>query len=458
MGKRSVSTRVLVAGGGIVAAIFFVIAFYAGLTFWRARRAAVESSANALPSVQLLTDARSDVRLLNAAMEEALLDAIEGQPIVRPLLEGHRQRLEGHLRAYRAQPMYPGESEKIERMLASLAWLDRTQDHMIQLVGTHDWPSIHKYENGEWRIANDQLDDSLQVLIDLNTTQLAKQLLHLDQISTISIIVLSVASLLWLGIASLAIGLAVRNIRLYERSMEARAAEWEIFSGRLAHDLMSPLQVVGLALSANPHEDARAAKITARGVAALGRVREITDALLNFARAGGTAIPGERAPIQEVIGALFDELRPYADEQHVELVLEPVPSAEVNCSGGMLSIMLSNLLRNAIKHMGDRPVRRVTLKSSLFPERIRFEVHDTGPGLDPVAARHVFQPFVRKAAPGVAGIGLGLATVKRTVEAYGGAVGVRSVERVGSVFWAELPLATAKSNHHVPPQPSAFPA
>jgi signal transduction histidine kinase len=72
---------------------------------------------------------------------------------------------------------------------------------------------------------------------------------------------------------------------------------------------------------------------------------------------------------------------------------------------------------------------------------VRFEVRDTGPGLDPGTEGQVFRPFVRRAGAEVQGIGLGLATVKRTVEAYGGDVGVRSTKGVGSTFWVELPSA-----------------
>jgi signal transduction histidine kinase len=73
--------------------------------------------------------------------------------------------------------------------------------------------------------------------------------------------------------------------------------------------------------------------------------------------------------------------------------------------------------------------------------RVYFEVQDTGPGIAAELSERIFQPYVRAGLPGQPGIGLGLATVKRLVEAHGGRVGVRSVVAGGSLFWFELPRA-----------------
>src|SRR6185295_1740058 len=95
-------------------------------------------------------------------------------------------------------------------------------------------------------------------------------------------------------------------------------------------------------------DDERGMRLNARATDALRRVREITDALLNFARAGGAATSGERASVPELVTALTDELHGFADEHEVELHMEPVTPCEVACSPGMLHVILSNLVRNAI--------------------------------------------------------------------------------------------------------------
>ena len=83
-------------------------------------------------------------------------------------------------------------------------------------------------------------------------------------------------------------------------------------------------------------------------------------------------------------------------------------------------------------------MRRIVLKVQPSSKSARFEVHDTGPGLDPGVEPNLFDPFVRGNVGGVSGIGLGLATVKRMAEAYGGAVGVHTVKGERSVFWFDF--------------------
>jgi len=70
------------------------------------------------------------------------------------------------------------------------------------------------------------------------------------------------------------------------------------------------------------------------------------------------------------------------------------------------------------------------------------EVIDNGPGIPTVAQQAVFEPFRRLEAKHP-GIGLGLATVKKIVEAYRGKVGLVSTVGQGSAFWFELPKAAA---------------
>lgn len=104
--------------------------------------------------------------------------------------------------------------------------------------------------------------------------------------------------------------------------------------------------------------------------------------------------------------------------------------------------MHTNLAYNAIKYIGDGPVRHIEVRVLDKGASVRVEVEDTGPGLPPDLEANVFEPYVRGRATNQPGLGLGLATVKRMAESHGGSVGVRSTVGQGCTFWFELPKAT----------------
>jgi len=68
-------------------------------------------------------------------------------------------------------------------------------------------------------------------------------------------------------------------------------------------------------------------------------------------------------------------------------------------------------------------------------------VQDTGPGIAPEPALHVFDLYYRVPGSPAGGLGFGLATVKRLVEAHGGTAGLSSRPGEGCTFWFTLPHA-----------------
>jgi two-component system OmpR family sensor kinase len=107
--------------------------------------------------------------------------------------------------------------------------------------------------------------------------------------------------------------------------------------------------------------------------------------------------------------------------------------------------IVGNLLENAQVHTPvEAPVRiEVGVRDGIAV----LAVIDTGPGIDPEQAAHVFERFYRGTPPGsgdtaprTQGSGLGLAIVKTIAEAHGGAATVASRPGEGSRFEITLPL------------------
>lgn len=232
-------------------------------------------------------------------------------------------------------------------------------------------------------------------------------------------------------------------IRDHTAALEARAAELEYFAGRVAHDIRNPLSSARMAaelgLARKPDPSAREA--LERIVRALTRADAITTDLLEFARSGARPDPGARVSVRELLADVASSTSEEAARMRVELRVEPVPPVQVACSSGVYLSLVGNLLRNALKYMGNSPVRRITLRVTDEGPCVRTEVEDTGPGIEPSMQAMLFEPYSRGPTRGQDGLGLGLATVKKLVESHGGRVGVRSAPGAGSTFWFTLPSA-----------------
>jgi signal transduction histidine kinase len=225
-----------------------------------------------------------------------------------------------------------------------------------------------------------------------------------------------------------------------------RADELEQFAGRVAHDILGPLTSADMALeyASARIDDPDLTRMLARGHRGIRRVSTIVDGLLRFARAGACSEPGISTAVQPALEAIVAELEPVAVEAETRLVLEPPQPCVVACNAGVLTSLVENLVRNAIKYMGARPEKRVVVRvheGDVHDRFVHFDVEDTGPGIEPSLLDGLFDPHVRGHDAGQPGIGLGLATVRRISEAHGGRAGVRSTLGVGSTFWFDLPRA-----------------
>ncbi|MGH9889748.1 MAG: sensor histidine kinase [bacterium] len=211
-----------------------------------------------------------------------------------------------------------------------------------------------------------------------------------------------------------AVVLAMRQMRRTARERTLEEAERERregelaaqnkalgdFSGRVAHDILSPLHTAMLSLDIvrqTTQLDHGAARATERGIAAVHRVHTLVDGLLAFARAGGEPEPGAAAELAPVLEDLVDGLALQAQQSRIALALAPVPMGTVACSSGVLTSVVLNLVRNAMKHMGD--VRERCVEVRVFDAQAcwRIEVSDTGPGISADQQQRIFQPYVQLA-------------------------------------------------------------
>ncbi len=177
------------------------------------------------------------------------------------------------------------------------------------------------------------------------------------------------------------------------------------------------------------------------------RLLSIINDILDFSKieAGKLRIEHIAFDLRELVEEVGDLFAEYAHERELELLCQ-LPTDEllgVKGDPGRVRQVLTNLIGNAIKFTEDGEVR-VSVHRMTDERMIRFEVRDTGIGIDPAARNRIFGAFTQADSSITrqhGGTGLGLAISQQLVELMGGMIGFEGLPGGGSLFWftAELP-------------------
>ncbi|WP_344877700.1 HAMP domain-containing sensor histidine kinase [Nonomuraea antimicrobica] len=220
------------------------------------------------------------------------------------------------------------------------------------------------------------------------------------------------------------------------------------FVGDASHELRTPLTSIrGFAEYARQNPQADPAELMQRVEQAAGRMSVLVDDLLLLARVDQQR-PLRMQPVDMLALAAdaVQDARILAPDRLIKL--DVVGGAALIVSGDEVRLrqVISNLVTNAIVHT--EPGSPIIVRAGAHTGRLFVEVVDSGPGLPPEQAEHVFERFYRadsarsrRRAAEDRGSGLGLAIVRALVLAHGGTVTVNSSVANGSTFRVELPLA-----------------
>ena len=239
------------------------------------------------------------------------------------------------------------------------------------------------------------------------------------------------------------------NQQLEIRALEAESANIakSSFLSNMSHEIRSPmnailgfthiLQAKGDNLS--PTQKEQLYKIQQASEHLLSIINDILD--LSKIEAGKVqleAVEFSRAELFDIVSSLISD-RIRAKGLRFSADINRLPEKMLGDSTRLIQ-MLINYLSNAIKftEQGGISLRAKIIEEQKNAVLVRFEVEDSGMGIEPVQLSQLFKPFTQadnSITRRFGGTGLGLVITKHLAELMGGQVGVKSTVGRGSTFW-----------------------
>jgi signal transduction histidine kinase len=224
-----------------------------------------------------------------------------------------------------------------------------------------------------------------------------------------------------------------------------RVSSLGALAGAIAHELGQPLT----AIRTNAHATG---KLLSRDPAELGEIRESVADIEHDARRAGDVLDRMRSylrreahePRPVSLAAVADEtariVRVAAGRRGVEVRVENAPDLPPVLGDGVQVLQVAlNLATNAVEAAASAgPRGSVVIRTRRAGDEVELAVADTGPGIPPEVASHMFEPFFTR-TPG--GLGMGLAICRTIVEAHGGHIGVRNADPGRTEVGFALPAA-----------------
>lgn len=219
------------------------------------------------------------------------------------------------------------------------------------------------------------------------------------------------------------------------------------FISNVSHELRTPLasiKALAETLSDGALEDPPAARrFLSRMQTEVDALTQMSTELLELSRIESGQVPLQLKPTSpaQLLQSAADRMKTQAERAGLNLQAEYCPDLPaIPADASRLEQVLVNLIHNAIKFTP--PDGEIRLFAKMDGKYIRFDVSDTGAGIDPDDLPRIFERFYKadRARTKGGGTGLGLSIARHIVEAHGGKIWVTSEPEKGSTFYFTIPI------------------
>ncbi len=241
---------------------------------------------------------------------------------------------------------------------------------------------------------------------------------------------------------------AEEKIKEYTNELEQKNIDLANFSRILSHDLRDPIgriitltEMIEIYIKSNSYEKALDyIKVIEQSA---DYAQNLITQLYNHI-SKGSGFSSQLCSVDSLITLAINTTNGLSDNDKVTLSVDYDQDLKVNVNEALIVQVLNNLLANALKYNNkDKPVIQITAHLREADNMVVFGVADNGPGIPQEHLQSIFNIFDRgsvEAETSPDGMGLGLSTCKKIVNAHKGKIWADTGDDEGATFYFTLPL------------------
>lgn len=232
----------------------------------------------------------------------------------------------------------------------------------------------------------------------------------------------------------------ISHIKSIQEQLKQKNEELEQFAYIAAHDMKEPLRGITTYLSIlqkkySDRLDEKANLYINNAYDNANRMKTLITDILDFSRTG--KIGDQPVNLNTLLDSIIDN---YQGDDNINAIISRSEMPTLRGDASSFVQLFTNLIDNGIKYQPKGQTPEIKIEATESGKWWVFTVTDNGIGINPEHQDKVFEIFKRlHSISKYSGTGIGLATCKKIVTAYGGKIWFEPVEPIGTVFKFTIP-------------------